>query len=232
MSPHAIPFALAAHPWLKAGEIELQEETGDAHREVEIGVELTEREYRFLRKLLPRILTFSGASRIADFVFPTGKKITRRIRFELVQKPIGAGKGLKCVRTTKSHPIKGKKGKHIRRETERSVTSDYAVTFILAKIEKLGRPIPWYSKKRHSYKGFYKGIPITIALDQAVGLGKYSGFYMEIETIMPLGENQKRVRRALRVMNKLARSLVGEKRPAKISYRRMLMRTSPHAKAR
>jgi hypothetical protein len=51
---------------------------------------------------------------------------------------------------------------------------------------------------------------------------------MEIETILPI--NSKDVSKALESIEKLSKQLLGEKRPTKISYRKMLLRTWTHCR--
>ncbi len=200
-----------------------------AHLETEKGFRITKSEYNLLTRLLPLIgFSFINKSRLTDFLVPTTGETTKRMRIERILKSASGELGLHCIRCSKSHPIAGAAGKNVRREVEKHVTPMVALSFILRAIERHGAPIPYYTKKRSHFQGVYEGYPITIALDKAVGLGRFSGYYMEIETILPMGSED--VSQALSVIDALAKSLLNEKRAAKISYRKMLMMAWVHDK--
>lgn len=202
-----------------------------AHLETEKGYRLTRAEYKLLRLVLPLLgFAFRKTSHITDFVVPTKGEVTRRMRIERIKKSADGHKGVHCIRCFKNHPIKGRDGKHVRREFEECVKPSAALAYIMKAIARRGAPIPYYSKKRRHFTGVHQGLEMTIALDHAVGLGKYSGYYMEIETILPVGSKRKAVRKALRVIGQLAVMLLFEKRATKISYRKMLMQTWSHGK--
>ncbi len=196
------------------------------HLETERGIKISKAEYHLLKQLLPWLgFAFAKKSLITDFVVPTKGDTTRRGRIENVQKSANGETGLHCLRTFKNHPIKGKTGKHVRGEDEKEISAEKVLLFIMRHIDKLGAPIPYYAKKRWHFEGDYKGYTVTIALDHAHGLGKYSGYYMEVETILPEKTKRKKVRRALKAIVRLLKRLVGEHRRSKISYRRMLLST-------
>jgi adenylate cyclase class IV len=203
--------------------------TNGAHLETEKGYRISKSEYHLLRHLLPKIgFAFQKKSIITDFVVPTRGATTRRLRVERIKKSADGKTGLNCIRTFKSHPIKGEEGRHVRKEQEKKVSPSQALAFIIGEIEELGAAIPYYTKKRWHFQGMYKGYQMTIALDHAVGLGRFSGRYMEIETILPVDASRKQVKRALKAIEKLSFHLVAEYRPSKISYRKMLMATWTH----
>jgi hypothetical protein len=207
--------------------VQLQEQV--AHLETEKGFRITKSEYNLITRLLPLIgFSFTNKSRLTDFLVPTAGETTKRMRIERTLTSASGELELHCIKCEKSHPISGPAGKNVRREVEKHVTPVAALSFILSAIEKHGAPIPYYSKKRSHFEGVYEGYPITIALDQAVGLGRFSGYYMELETILPMGSED--VSHALSVIDALAKSLLHEKRAAKISYRKMLMMTWVHGK--
>lgn len=202
-----------------------------AHLETEKGYRLSRAEYKLLRLVLPLLgFAFQKKSLITDFVVPTEGEVTRRMRIERIKKSADGHEGVHCIRCFKNHPIKGRDGKHVRKELEECVKPSAALKYIMKAIARLGAPIPFYSKTRRHFTGVYQGLEMTIALDHAVGLGKYSGYYMEIETILPVGSKRKAVRKALHIIGQLAESLLSEKRPTKISYRKMLMQTWSHGK--
>ncbi len=197
-----------------------------AHLETEKGYGISKAESRLLRRELQAMgFAFLKKSLITDFVIPTRGETTRRMRIENIKKAADGAKGIYCIRCFKNHPIKGKRGKHVRMEDEKNVKPRKALTFILTMIGELGAPIPYYSKKRRLYRGVYEGYEMTISLDHAKGIGKFSGYYMEIETILPLDSKEEKVAEVIAIIEKLARVLLGERRKAKISYRKMLMKT-------
>lgn len=197
----------------------------DAHFEAEKGYRLSKAEYRVLKLLLPELgFAFEKKSQITDFVAPSQGETTRRLRVENVQRCADGNTGLHFIKCFKSHPITGKAGRNVRMESEQCVSPRTGRKFVLDVMQRLGAPIPYYTKKRWHYQGTWCGLELTITLDRAYGLGKYSGHYMEIETLLPADSTTGDVKRALRVIAKLADHLV-EKRRAKISYRKMLMRT-------
>ncbi len=197
-----------------------------AHLETEKGLPISKAEHRLLRSELPAIgFAFLKKSLITDFVIPTRGETTRRMRIEKIQKAADGSKGIRCIRCFKMHPLKGRRGKHVRMEDEKCVKPRKALAFILTMIDELDARIPFYSKKRRLYRGVYEGVEMTISLDRAWGIGKFSGHYMEIETIQALDSTEEEVARVIELIDQLAQVLLGEKRKAKISYRKMLMKT-------
>lgn len=196
-----------------------------AHFEVEKGYRLRKSEFSVLKQLLPTLgFAFQKKSHITDFVVPTRGKTTRRLRIENVKDSVDGKTGVTCIKCFKNHPIKGRNGRNVRFENERAVSAKGALSFILNVMAKLAAPIPYYTKTRLHFTGVYDGLTITITLDRARGLGRFSGRYIEIETQLPLGSKKKVVKSALRTIDKLAAELL-QKRKRKISYRRMLMKT-------
>lgn len=201
-----------------------------AHFEVEKGYRLRRSEYTVLKELLPTIgFAFQKKSHITDFVVPTKGKTTRRMRIENVKTAADGTTGVKCIKGFKNHPIKGRAGRNVRFENEHVVSPKHVLTFILSVMSKLGAPIPYYTKTRLHYQGVYDGLEITITLDRARGLHRFSGRYIEIETLLPLGSKKKVVKSALKTIKKLAAELLKKRRP-KISYRKMLMKTWSHGR--
>ncbi|MDZ4834009.1 MAG: hypothetical protein SGJ27_09560 [Candidatus Melainabacteria bacterium] len=196
-----------------------------AHFEVEKGYRLRKAEYKVLKQLLPTIgFAFQKESHITDFVMPSEGETTRRMRIENVKVAVDGNTGVTCIKGFKSHPIKGRKGRNVRFEDEKIVSPQRALSFILDMMNRLKAPIPYYNKTRWHYQGEFNGIVVTITLDHARGLDHYSGHYIEIETLLALGSEEEVVQQALATIEKLAAQLLANRR-AKISYRKMLMKT-------
>lgn len=200
------------------------------HYEIERGFSLHRLQWRRLKRKAARLgLKFSRKLEITDFVIPSTGKSTRRLRVERTVNSASTVCGVKFVRCTKSHPVAGKIGRHIRHEKEDEVSLDAAIAFVTRAVDKHEAAIPRYSKTRTEYTYAYAGYELTISFDHAVGLGHYSGHYLEIETILPA--KSPHVGDALRAIRNLSLLLLGKKRKGKISYRKMLMDTWDHCKA-
>jgi adenylate cyclase class IV len=197
-----------------------------AHIETEKGYRISQSEYKRLRLVLPWAgFSFVKQSLITDFVVPTNGETTRRMRIERIRRSADGSDGVRCVHCVKKHPVKGDAGKHVRAETESIVGADEALSFILAEIGALGAPLPYYSKKRWNFQGSYRGFEMTVSLDHAYGLGRFSGHYLEIEAILPLLSEQDVLTQALSAISELSENLLTDARPTKISYRKMLMQS-------
>lgn len=200
------------------------------HYEIERGFSLHRLQWRKLKRKAARIgLKFSRKLEITDFVIPSTGKSTRRLRVERTINSFGTVCGVKFVRCAKSHPVKGKVGRHIRHEREDEISLDAAISFVTRAVDKHEAAIPRYSKTRTEYTYAYAGYEMTVSFDHAVGLGRYSGHYLEIETILP--DKSPHIDDALAAIRSLSLLLLGKKRRGKISYRKMLMATWDHSKA-
>lgn len=200
------------------------------HYEIERGFSLGRQQWRKLKRKAARIgLKFSRKLEITDLVIPSTGKSTRRLRIERTVGLDGTIRGVRLIRCAKSHPVAGKNGRHIRHEKEDEVSLDAALAFVTRAVDKHEAAIPRYSKSRTEYMYAYAGFEMTISFDHAVGLGRYSGHYMEIETILPA--KSPNVTEALTAIRNLALLLLGKKYKGKISYRKMLMATWNHSKA-
>jgi hypothetical protein len=198
------------------------------HYEIEKGFYLNRHLTRALKRKAKKLgLTFSRKVKITDFVIPSTGRSTKRLRVERTVSSANGHLGIELLRCSKSHPIKGERGEHVRYEQEPEITLDAALKFIARAIDKHEAGIPRYWKTRTEYTCQYEGFDWTIALDHAFGLGHYSGRYMEIETILPA--DSPRVVEALAAIDSLAIKLIG-KQKVKISYRKMLMATWDHTK--
>ncbi len=191
--------------------------------EVEKGIAISKTESYLLRRLLPLIgFHLAIVERITDFVVPSSGDKTERMRVIRSKLKDGSRK-VHYFQCRKSHPITGGPGQHARDENEHQVKRTTAAAFVLTAIKQRKELIPFYNKKRLTFKGEYKGFAVSIALDHAQELGCFSGFYMEIEVILPHGSEH--VGDCLAAIDMLIRELLNEKRPLKISYRKMLMET-------
>jgi hypothetical protein len=200
------------------------------HYEIERGFSLGRRQWRKLKRRAARVgLTFSRKLEITDLVIPSTGRSTRRLRIERTVGLDGTVSGVKLIRCAKSHPVAGKNGRHIRHEKEDEISLDAALAFVNRAVDRHEAAIPRYSKSRTEYTYAYAGFEMTISFDHAVGLGRYSGRYMEIETILP--DKSPNVAEALTAIRNLALLLLGKKYKGKISYRKMLMATWNHSKA-
>jgi adenylate cyclase class IV len=205
---------------------EMTHQSNDTHFETEKGFRISKGEYKQLRSLLPTLgFAFVKKSLITDFVVPTNGETTRRIRIENIKQSSDGATGVFCLRCQKRHPIKGASGKHVREETEESVVPEAALSYILESVNELGAPIPYYSKKRWNFHGRFSDCDTTISLDHATGIGTYSGYYIEIEVVLPLSSERNDIEHVLKTIEQLAAQLLHESRPAKVSYRKMLMRS-------
>lgn len=200
------------------------------HYEIERGFCLNRSQWRDLKRRSAQLrLKFSRKLKITDLVIPSTGKSTNRLRIERTVQSVDQVCGVKFLRCTKSHPLRGEIGEHIRHELEKEVSVDTALKFISRAVDKHEAAIPRYNKTRTEYTCTYGGFEMTVSLDHAFGLGRYSGRYMEIETTLPNGST--RVADALAVIGNLAALLLGKKCRNKISYRKMVMETWNHRKA-
>jgi adenylate cyclase class IV len=108
-----------------------------------------------------------------------------------------------------------------RQETERIVRPAVAAFWLLVGRMLQGGPLMQFSKRRHLYEGDLDGANCVASIDDVFGLGSFSGWYMEIELIVPLGEDPTPFRDRI---FPLAQKLLGETRAAETrSYRDMLI---------
>jgi hypothetical protein len=219
---------------------ELEQHENEVHLEIERGFPLKAKEYAHLLILLAKLnFKATTTSVINDTLLPTTKKrTTHRIRREQVlMEHLKRVNEVIFYLTHKAHP-KMKNGKHVRHERERHLTAVNADQRIAQAISKLWDSIPLdavkhtlpsYSKIRRSYTGELKigktRYNATVALDIAQGLGKYSGHYVEIEILLPKETKDKKVIKVEKGILKFAHKMLGDKRPPKRSYRKLLLKS-------
>lgn len=73
-----------------------------------------------------------------------------------------------------------------RQETERQVGSSVGALWKLLGRMVGGQPLLSFSKKRKLFDGKLANADAVVSIDEVDGLGSYSGFYMEVEVIVPL----------------------------------------------
>lgn len=87
--------------------------------------------------------------------------------------------------------------------------------------------LPVVRKTRYTWKGKVGGREYTVAIDEVVDLGRFSGFYFEVETLVPLNTNDPKAMDDVKRMAAkiLEAAYAGEKnlqfRYEKLSYRKM-----------
>lgn len=83
-----------------------------------------------------------------------------------------------------------------------------------------GRELLSFSKERALFEGTFNSRHVVVSIDRVSGLGQYSGHFMEVETIVPLGEDPTAARQDI---FKLAENIFGNPRDeVKNSYLEML----------
>lgn len=192
-----------------------------AQLEVERKFRISSREYAGLQAKLERNgYGFDVASVITDVLLPCKRGVTHRVRREqFLDRELS-----EVVRldTYKEHP-KLPNGQHVRRENEAEISIADAETLITNAIHRECMPLPQYSKLRRNYVGKLDSYDLTVSLDIAQGLGRYSGHYIEFEILLPDGSTHADVEKAGAAIVRFARRLLsGNRNPVK-SYRKMLL---------
>ncbi len=191
-----------------------------SHLEVERKFKISDTEFRALSaRLLSQGFQLTGQVFMTDTFLPVQTEgDMMRLRVETMNDIT------KTILTRKKWVDVG--GEREREETEKE-TSELAAGCLLELGERLsGSPLPSFSKDRDMYSRLAEDEhhKIVVALDTAEGLGEYSGHYMEIELLVPVGGD---VQSARQQIASLASSLLGEERPfEQLSYQEMLKRSS------
>src|SRR4030095_7504849 len=87
-----------------------------------------------------------------------------------------------------------------------------------------GADLLFFGKRRRHFVGRLDNLDAVVSIDSVEGLGQYSGLYLEVEVLVPLGED---VNPARQVIVSLAADLLGEEREqVKQSYMDMLKLSS------
>ncbi|HEY9793409.1 MAG TPA: CYTH domain-containing protein [Candidatus Obscuribacterales bacterium] len=111
-----------------------------------------------------------------------------------------------------------------RRETERDVPPVIGLFWLLVGRFAAGHPLLGFSKRRQLYEGKLNATDAVVSIDEVSGLGVYSGWYLEIEVLQPLGTDSTLLEQQI---NLLANELFDTGRqPIMRSYRDMLIEST------
>lgn len=115
-------------------------------------------------------------------------------------------------------------GEKERREKEREVSLPVSLLLRIAGRLLSGTRLLAFSKTRELYEKTFDSMSVVVSVDQVSGLGSHSGWYLELEVIVPLSGNVTEARDAIA---KLVVELLGEERVfVKQSYQDMLREVS------
>lgn len=185
------------------------------HLEVERKFSISRQESESLPLRL-RELDFEpcGSIRMTDTFLPARERgEMMRVRDELM------GSSARSFFTLKSW-VQVSGGKE-RRECECEVSSFMrTIAIVLARFAAGARELLGFSKERAIFEGVISDRKYLVCIDRVSGLGKYSGHFLEIESVVPLGEDPAAVRAEI---YKLVEALLGAPREdVKRSYLEML----------
>jgi predicted adenylyl cyclase CyaB len=197
------------------------QETADknSHFEVERKFSISENEYIALPEKLKKLgFVFVRRASMHDTFLPTmNAGDMSRIRVETI------GDVTTTVFTRKTWETVA--GTRERKETPDEVLGVNTTAVLLELGRRLNGPeLLSFSKVRNEYQRHADDLNVTVALDKAEDLGKYSGYYMEIEVLVTTNGE---VEPARRCIDSLVATLLGEKRAdVQLSYMEMLVQTA------
>lgn len=113
-------------------------------------------------------------------------------------------------------------GERERRESESSLDELTRSCLLLLGNELSRSELLSYSKKRTTFTGKRSGFAVTVALDEAEGLGEFSGTYLEVEII---AKRDRDLSSARQEVERFAVELLGAEREVAPSYGEMLRRS-------
>lgn len=185
------------------------------HLEVERKFALSAHEVGSISARLEQLgFTYAGTAMMTDSFLPTavdGEMM--RVR----QEKIGA-EPTRSILTFKKW-VATSTGKE-RQETERQVGASIAALWKLLGRLIGGKTLLSFSKARKLYNGKLGDADAVVSLDEVDGLGSYSGFYMEVEVLVPLDGDVALFRDRIFA---IVQDILGESRPdVKRSYMDML----------
>ncbi len=108
-----------------------------------------------------------------------------------------------------------------------SKIDEFARDVLIALALRMRAELPTVHKTRYSFKGRVGSRDYTVAIDEVVDLGRFSGFYFEVETLVPFGVSDAKAmpdvkRTALKILHA---AYEGEKKlkfqKQLLSYRKM-----------
>ncbi|HEY9869715.1 MAG TPA: CYTH domain-containing protein [Candidatus Obscuribacterales bacterium] len=136
-------------------------------------------------------------------------------------------KGTTRILLTLKSWVKTPDGGKERQETENQVGRLATVFLMLVGRKIKGADLLSFSKHRRHFTGTLDGRQAVVSIDRVQGLGEYSGLYLEVEILVPLGEDVNPARRQIAT---LVAGLLGEEREmVKLSYMEMLKLVSAKA---
>lgn len=206
---------LLANMVLSARQRAVKTETEpNKHLEVERKFQLLEDEAsRLPSRLKARGFASTGRLTMTDTFLPQTKDADMiRIRVE------SDGKTSRRLLTMKDWVIV--QGEKERREEESEIGLPASLILrIVGRLLSL-RPLPAFSKSRDLYSRSLGEVSAVVSIDEVKGLGRFSGWYLEIEVIVPIGGNVTAARDTIR---SVVIELLGEEREfVKRSYQDML----------
>lgn len=190
----------------------------DTHLEVERKFRIAEAEVAAIRSRLSELLfEHFGDATLADTFLPTPVKgEMMRVRRETID-------GRKNVLLTYKTWVATSDGGRERQEAEHETRPLIAALLILLGRYIKGEPLLGFSKERALYRGTYGPGEVVVSIDHVVGLGRYSGHYVEIEFMVPHAERES-AGAAKSAVYELAAKIFSEAREdVKQSYLDMLM---------
>lgn len=189
-----------------------------AHMEVERKFRLTEEECSNIPQLLlTRGFSAAGEVIMTDTFLPTAVEgDMARVREECES---GKRRTLLTLKTWVATADGGKE----RKETEREISPLSGKLLLAAGRLAKQSALLFFSKSRNLFAGKLDGCDTVVSIDHVDSLGEYSGRYLEIEIIVPVGAEMDSARERI---SKLAGELFGETRePVALSYMQMLKRS-------
>ncbi len=190
-----------------------------SHLEVERKFRISEDEWRRLPETLrARGFEPDGQVIMTDTFLPTSNDgDMMRVRNETE-----AGKR-RTLLTLKSWVRTADGGKE-RQETERSIGRFLAAVLVTVGRWLNGSHLLSFSKHRQMFATNISGQAVVVSIDRVSGLGEYSGCYLEVEILVPVGQD---VTLAREHIYALVSELFGEARqPVELSYMEMLKRSA------
>ncbi len=190
-----------------------------SHLEVERKFRLSQDEFARLPERLEGLsFTSAGLVEMTDTFLPTQNAgDMMRIRRESQD-----DQPARTVLTVKSWIVTEDGGKE-RKETEREIGDSLAGLLLASGRWLKGSELLGFSKRRRLFEGRLAGLEAVVSLDSVDNLGTFSGVYLEVEILVPVGAD---VGPARNQIADFVSMLLGEARePVSLSYMEMLKRS-------
>lgn len=206
----------AAFRWLRLAFSQFVRTDSDkGHLEVERKFQLTAEEAAALPARLAELeFIFTGTARMVDTFLPAavnGEML--RVRRERI------GDDPRKVILTYKQWVDTSTGRE-RKETEREVQGTVAAFWLVLGRLIAGERLSGFSKTRQLYSGSLGQAETVVCIDDVEGLGKFSGWYLEAEVIVPLNEDPSPYR--AKIFELVAKVLRDDREDVKQSYMDML----------